>query len=239
MQAKTKKVIQAALLLAFLAAGIRLYVVYRSRGVEGPQPPAGRGVDTGLDRDAYVVPKRLRAYDLKSAQALAGKPVWTREGYRYTYYPFSPASRRADFDTEGGTLGPIERIEVKEVREQPTPGRPGQKQVLAVFEKEGKSYALPIGAATGRDYNIYADEALFIQDPRELYGHWPPEVWQAVEQHQVKPGMNEVQASFAVGMGTPFRSDDPEVKTVEYPNGGKKLTVTYRRGKATRIDAGP
>jgi hypothetical protein len=238
MQAKTKRVIQAVLIVAFLAAGIRLYVILSGRGAEGPEKPSGRPVDTGLERDAYVVPKRLRAYDLKSAQALAGKPVWMREGYRYTTYPYDPATRRADFDTEAGTLGPIERIEVKEVREQATPGRPGQKQVLAIFEKDDKSYALPIGRATGREYNIYADEALFIEDPHELYRHWPAEVWQAVEQHQVKPGMNEIQASFAVGMGTPFRSDDPDVKTVEYPNAGKKLTVTYHRGKATRIDAG-
>jgi len=238
MQAKTRKVIQAVLLVAFLAAGIRLFVILSGRGAEGPQKPPGRPVDTGLDRDAYVVPKRLRAYDLKSAQALVGKPAWMKEGYRYTIYPYDPVKKRADFDTEAGTLGPIERIEVTEVREQPSPGRPGHSQVLAIFQKEGKSYALPIGTAKGRDYIIYADEALFIEDPRQLYKHWPAEVWQAVEQHQVKPGMNEMQAAFAVGMGEPYRSEDPEEKIVVYPNGGKKLTVRYRKGKATRIDAG-
>jgi hypothetical protein len=238
MQAKTKRVIQVALLVAFVAAGVRLYLIFSDRGIAGPEKPSARGVDTGLDRDAYVVPKRLRAYDLKSAQALAGKPAWIKEGYRYTYYPYSAATKHVDFNSEAGTLGPIERIEVKEVREQATPSRAGQRQVVAVFEKQGKSYALPIGTVTERGYNIYVDEALFLEDPHELYKHWSPEVWQAIEQHQLKPGMNETQAAFAVGMGTPFRSDDPDVKTVEYPNGGHKLTVTYRRGKATRIDAG-
>ena len=237
MQAKTKRIIQVVLLLGFLAAGIRLYVIFSGRGVEGPEKPAGRGPDLGLDRDAYVVPKRLRAYDLKSAQALAGKPAWVKEGYRYTIYPANAAGR-ADFATEAGTLGPIERIDVQAVREQPTPGSPGQKQVLAIFEKDGKQYALPIGTSRGGSYNLYADEALFIEDPHELYKHWSPETWQAVERHEVKAGMNEIQAAFAVGMGTPFRSDDPNEKVVVYPNGGKKLTVTYRNGKATRIDAG-
>jgi hypothetical protein len=234
MQAKTKKGIQAVLLLAFLFAGVRLYMILRTRDT-GPVAPQKRGVDTGLDPDYYVVPKRLRAYDLQSAKELVGKPVWMKEGYRYSYYPY--AGGRANFDQEAGTVGPIEKLEIKDLREQPTPGHAGQKQVLAIFEKEGKSYALPVGTAAGKDYNIYADEALFLQDPRELYKHWPAEVWQAIEQHQVKPGMNEIQASFSVGMGTPYRSEDPEVKTVVYPNGGKQLTVTYRRGKATRIDA--
>jgi len=237
MQAKTKRIIQAVLLIGFLAAGIRLYVVFAGRGPAGPEKPAGRGPDLGLEADAYVVPRRLRAYDLKSAQALVGKPAWMKEGYRYTIYPVTSAGR-ADFNTEAGTLGPIERIEVKAVREQATPGSAGHKQVLAIFEKDGKQYALPIGTGRGGNYTIYADEALFIEDPHELYKHWSPEVWQAVEQHQIKPGMNEIQASFAVGMGTPFRSEDPDEKVVVYPNGGSKLTVTYRRGKATRIDAG-
>lgn len=238
MQGKTKTVIQGVLLVAFVFAAIRLYVIFSGRGVEGPQKPGARQVDTGLNPDGYVVPKKLYASDLKSAQALAGKPAWIKEGYRYTVYPFDNAAKRADFSRDAGTLGPIERIEIREVREQPTPGRPGQKQVLAIFEKEGKSYALPIGTARGGQYTIYADEALFYEDPHELYRHWPADIWQAVERHEIKPGMNEIQASFAVGMGKPFRSDDPDVKTVEYPNGGRKLTVTYRRGRAAQIDAG-
>jgi hypothetical protein len=36
-------------------------------------------------------------------------------------------------------------------------------------------------------------------------------------------------------MGTPERSDDPATKTVQYPNGGKPLSVTYRDGKAIDI----
>jgi hypothetical protein len=71
-----------------------------------------------------------------------------------------------------------------------------------------------------------------------LYKHWPAEVWESIEQHQIKPGMNEFQAYFAIGMGVPDRSSDPAVKTVHYPNGGKPVTITFRNGKAAEITGG-
>lgn len=236
MQAKTKRVIQGVLLLAFLLAGIRLVLLWRERQAAGIQMKAGRPeVDTGLSEDAYVVPKRLHPYDLKSLQAgIQGKPVWVMEGYRYTVYPV--AGGRVDFAHEAGMLGPIERIDVKQVREVPAP-HPGQQQLVAVFDKDGKELALPLGTVRGKDYQIYADEVLYYQDPHELYKHWPQDVWQAIEQHQVKPGMNEIQAVFALGMGTPQAQQDPEVKTVTYPNNGKPVTITFRNGKAAEIDA--
>jgi hypothetical protein len=110
---------------------------------------------------------------------------------------------------------------------------------MAVFEKDGKNYAFPIGSVKGGNFQIYSDEMLYIEDPHQLYKHWPADLWDAIERHEVKPGMNEIQADFAVGMGIPQRSDNPDVKTVNYPNGGKPLRVTYRDGKAVEIGAGP
>jgi len=78
----------------------------------------------------------------------------------------------------------------------------------------------------------------FIDDPRQLYKVWPKEVWESIEKHEVKPGMDEIQASFALGMGVPQRQDDPAIKTVNYPNCGKPLEVTYRGGKAIEIKPG-
>jgi len=110
--------------------------------------------------------------------------------------------------------------------------------MMAVFQKDGKSYSVPIGFESDGQYKIYSDEMFFIEDPHELYKHWPPDVWQAVEQHEVKPGMNEMQADFAVGMGVPDAGNSSSEKTVRYPNGGKPLVVTYRDGKAVEIKAG-
>jgi len=79
---------------------------------------------------------------------------------------------------------------------------------------------------------------LFIQNPRELYKHWPVEVWQAVDNHQVKPGINELQASFAFGMGFPEGSGTANPKVVNYPNNGHPVAVTYTDGKATEVRDG-
>jgi hypothetical protein len=89
----------------------------------------------------------------------------------------------------------------------------------------------------GGDYKIYSDEIFFYQDPKELYKHWPADVWSAIDNHQVKPGMNELQADFAIGMGRPESSGDSD-KVVNYPNGGKPLTVIYRNGKAVEVKPG-
>jgi hypothetical protein len=63
-------------------------------------------------------------------------------------------------------------------------------------------------------------------------------VWQAIQQHEVKPGMDELQADFAVGMGVPDAGASSDEKTVRYPNGGKQLVVSYRGGKAVEVKAG-
>jgi hypothetical protein len=59
-----------------------------------------------------------------------------------------------------------------------------------------------------------------------------------VAQHEVKPGMSELQADFAVGMGVPDAGASSNEKTVRYPNGGKALVVIYRGGTAAEVKAG-
>ncbi len=117
---------------------------------------------------------------------------------------------------------PIQKLQIKTVVTDLSPGSTDQRQIMAVFQKDGKDYAFPIGSVRAGNYQIYSDNMLYIQDPHELYKHWPADVWQAIEKHEVKPGMNELQADFAIGMGIPQQQSDPAVKTVNYPNGGIK-----------------
>src|ERR1700719_3419349 len=109
---------------------------------------------------------------------------------------------------------------------------------MDVFEQDGKAYAVAIGSVVDNTYSIYSDDYFFIQDPHELYKHWPPEVWEAIDQHQVKPGMNQLQVDFAVGMGVLDRSSDSAVQIARYPNGANPVTVTYRNGKVAEIRTG-
>ena len=50
--------------------------------------------------------------------------------------------------------------------------------------------------------------------------------------------MNELQVSFAIGLGIPEGSGDSGDKTVDYANGGKPLSITYRNGKVAEIQPG-
>lgn len=235
---EAKKKIQIALALALVvAAGRAAYIIYQRHedyvAAQKQQQAKSAGYSNA---DYYVTPKKLHPYDLESARQLTQQPVWVKEGYRYTYYRYVPVVKSVDFKHDAGLLGPIEQLQIKDVLPMAAPG--GRKQVVATFDKDGHSYAVPIGFESDGQYKIYSDEMFYIEDPHELYKHWPADIWQAVAQHEVKPGMNELQADFAVGMGVPDAGATSEAKTVHYPNGGKPLVVTYQDGKAAEIKAG-
>ena len=224
--------IQALLLVLIVAAAIRLLLIYRERH----QPPASAPrQQAALNPEYYVSPKKLYAYDLKSARQLTKQPAWVKEGYKYVYYPYDPAQHRSDFKHEAGRLGPIERLQIKEIVLDASPGSPDQHQIMAVFQKDGKWFAFPVGAERGGDYQLYIDEILYIEDPRELYSFWSKNVWQTIDRHQVKPGMDELQAMFALGVGllqSPAGSGD---RVLRYPDDGHPVVVTFRDGKAVDI----
>jgi hypothetical protein len=244
MTPELKHRIQLLLVVAVVLAAARTgYVLYERHATRAPKKAENQAAPP-LNPDYYITPKKLHAYDLKSARDLTRQPVWIKEGYRYTYYPY--ANRKADFTHEGGLLLPLQKLDIKDVVLVPTPESArqrlpggavvaGQKQVMALFDQDGSHYAVPVGTELSGDYKIYADEMFFIQDPKELYHHWPADVWESIAKHEVKSGMNELQADFAIGMGVPERSEDSDVKTVSYPNGGKPVKVVYRGGKAVEV----
>src|SRR6202047_579966 len=164
MTSDAKQKIQLVLVIAIAVAAIRAgYVVYE-RHTERTEQTAKQA--RPLNPDYYVVPKKLYPYDLKSAKQLTQQPVWVKEGYRFTYYPYDRARHHTDFSREAGLLLPIQRLEIKDVVTDTTPAH--LQQVMAVFEQEGKVYVVPIGSKNGDSYQIYSDEMFFIEDPREL-----------------------------------------------------------------------
>lgn len=242
MSPETKQKIQLGLALALIVAAARTgYIFYQRHEDYVKAEQQKKAANVGYSNpDYYVTPKKLYPYDLKSAKQLTLQPVWVKEGYRYTYFPYDPATKHVDFTHDAGLLLPIEELHIKEIitamAKVPVQGASVmQKQVVAIFEKEGKSYAVPIGIEAEGEYKIYSDEMFYIENPHDLYKHWPPDVWQAVDQHQVKPGMNEMQAVFALGMGIPEAGDSSYEKTVRYPNGGHPMVVVYHDGKAAEI----
>src|SRR6201997_1460926 len=141
MNPEVKQKIQFALALAIAVAAIRTgYVLYERHASNKKQTQTQAQAAPLLNPDYYVTPKKLRPYDLKSARELTKQPVWVKEGYRYPYFPYKPATRHTNFEHEAGMLLPIQRLEIKDVVTDVAPNSGGQKQVMAIFEQGGKKY---------------------------------------------------------------------------------------------------
>ena len=232
-----QKKLQIFLVVAIVLAGGRAaYIVYERR--EAMKEDAKPKQETALKADYYVTPKKVHAYDLKSARQLTEQPVWVKYGYQLTYYPYDVARHKTEFGHEAGTLLPLQKLAIQDVVTDVAPQAPGNKQVLACFSLEGKSYAVPIGAEKGGAFKLRADDIFFIEDPHDLYKHWPADVWKKIDAHEVQAGMSELQASFSIGAGAPEGSGDYGSRTLHYANGGKPLMITFQNDKAVEIKAG-
>src|SRR5881398_3906939 len=106
---EAKRKIQLFLLAVIALAAVRAGYILYQRHAESIKQKKKQAAPP-LNPDYYVSPKKLYPYDLKSAKQLTKRPVWVREGYRYTYYPYNPATHHADFAQEGGQLLPIEKL---------------------------------------------------------------------------------------------------------------------------------
>jgi hypothetical protein len=234
---ESQKKLQVLLLGGIVLAGGRAaYIVYERH--EAMKEDARPKQEIALKADYYVTPKKLHPYDLKSARQLTQQPVWAKVGYSLTYYPYDVARHKTDFGHEAGTLLPLQKLAIQDVVSEVSPQAPDVKQMLACFALEGKNYAVPIGAESRRDSRIYSDEMFFIQDPQELYKHWPADVWKKIDAHEVQAGMSELQASFAIGMGISVGSGDYGSRNLRYANGGKPIVITFENDRAVAIKPG-
>src|SRR5208282_731043 len=135
-----RKKLQIVLALAIVIAGARAaYIVYeRHEALKAEETPKK---EAPLKADYYVVPKKLHPYDLKSARELTKQPVWVKVGGQITYYPWDRAARRADWKHDTATLGPLEKLAITDVVTDVPPKAAGSKQVMALFDLDGKAFA--------------------------------------------------------------------------------------------------
>jgi hypothetical protein len=232
-----RKKLQLLLVFAIIAAGGRaawvVYDRYQSRKqAEKPQQ------EQTLKADYYVIPKKLHPYDLKSARELTKQPVWVKVGYYHTYFPYDPARHKADFAHDAGLLLPLQKLAIQDVVTGVAPEAPGIRQVLARFALDGKNYVVPIGSEQGGDFKFYSDDMLFIEDPHGLYKYWPADVWKSIDNHEVQPGMSELQAICAIGAGTLDSGSTSGSRILHYRNGGNPLTIIFHDDKAVEIKPG-
>jgi len=251
MDADLKKRLGITILVFVIAGGAEVaYLMWSRRDTSTPkkQEPT-----YSSNQDDYVTTHKIVPYNLESAKKeLVGKPVWVKLGNEIPYYRYDAAAHSVNFSRQAGFLPPMTKLQVKDVvlARKPVTLKEGQftvvqKEIMLVFDLAGQqgSYASSIGANTGDDYtfvvgNAGVNDLFFFEDPHGLYKHWPADVWSAVDQHQVKEGMTELQATFAVGNPDKTDSDKTGDRTVEYPNAGKPLTVTFEKGKAVKVEQG-
>jgi hypothetical protein len=235
--AEVRKKLQLFLLLAIVVAGGRAAWVVYDR-YQSHQEAEKQNQPQALKADYYVTPKKLHPYDLKSARELTKQPAWVKVGYYHTYFPYDTKRRKADFTHEAGLLLPLQKLSIQDVVTDVSPEAKEIRQVLGTFELDGKSYAVPIGSEQGSDFKIYSDDIFFIEDPHDLYKHWPAEVWKAIDNHQVQPGMSELQTICAIGNGQLDTGSPYGSRILHYAYCGKPVTVIFRDDKAVEIKPG-
>ena len=172
-----------------------------------------------LPSDAFVFVPKSYATNLTSArERLTGKPLWIREGYRWTYQPgdvlFKPLERivPSAFEVRGG-------------------------EVVLLFEEAGERRSFVIGTPQ----RVFVDEIFFVKDPRQIYDHWTDEMWAEAAQGVVATGMSEVRIGFALGVGQVARqSPGGMTRIVDYKQcaaaGLDPVRVTYRDHVAESIE---
>ena len=202
---------QRVLTAALALAGVYLVWVFagRSRQPDGARPAPKL---LPLSPDYWVLPPKSYARSLADVRAWVGKPLWVREGYRYTCTPGPD------------TLGPMEKVVARRAFER-------RGQVWLEFARQGRPCAIAVSAGE----RFYLDEIFLIQDPHEVYQDWTPETWKKIAERRIEPGMTETQITFALGFGVLVRDLSREGdanRAVDYTGGEKHLRVTYQYGVA-------
>jgi hypothetical protein len=241
MENGAKAAIGATVVL-ILAVGIRVGLIYRERNA--PDNSVKAPTHEVIPADDLVFLKQKRPDKLKDIKDLAGTKVWVSAGGQLEYYPF--VGHAAQYGKSAGTLLGAEPLLVNDAVEQVAPKAAtfripgGDKQVLLVFARpdaagDTKEYAVPVGYRQAGAYTFYTDEIFFYDDPHELYKHWAPEIWKAVDTHQVILGMNERQVELSLGQVSKSTSNAYGNRMVVFANLGKPMAVTFVKNKATAI----
>ncbi|QNI31845.1 hypothetical protein H7849_22880 [Alloacidobacterium dinghuense] len=238
---KTWQKVGLSTLLVLIVFSVRIYFVWKER--HEPMVQKQQRQERPLTNDDIVSPRKLYIDDVKSAKTLIGKTVWIQAGFELEYFPY--AGHTINFAHKIGVLPSVQALEVKDIAlEKAPPSKTsriprGDRQVFAVFQLPGDAseYATPIGYEQGIDSTYFCDDIFYYDDPHQMYKHWSADVWQAVDQHQPKPGMNELQVAMALGVIQQSDSSNYGNRTVHYDAGGRQWNVSFQNDKATNVQA--
>jgi len=238
----TQKALAICAAIAVVAIGGELAYLHYERNKPMKTPQAEERGPTNADYLVFL--KQKRPSTPADVKELTGQTIWVSAGGQMDYYPAT--GHHADYSKAAGTLLGAEPIVVKDVFEQKAPKDTtatfriagGDAQVLLAFTKPKsddpkKEYAIPVGYREGKDYTFKMDDIFFYDDPHELYKHWGPEVWKAIDSHQVILGMSESQVQLALGQVSKSVSEETGNRLVVYPNLGHPMAVTFVKNHVT------
>ncbi len=242
-----KKAALAGTSILVLAVSVRVGLIYRERNAPAPPAPSVR---EKIPADDLVFLKKKRPDSLADLQQLDGTTLWVSAGGQMEYYPY--AKHHVEYARPAGTLLGAQPLQVKEAVEQVAPKAAtfripaGDRQVLLVFtlppakDPSGavtgnptNLYAVPVGYRQDGQYTFYTDEIFFYDDPHDLYKHWGPRIWKAIDAHQVIDGMNERQVQLSLGQVSKSLSNDYGNRLVVYSNLGHPIAVTFVKNQVT------
>ena len=238
---KTWQKILIPTLITFAIGGIYLFSVWKHRQDPGVIPKSD--TSQALSKDDLVVMRAFFPSHFEDTLRLEGTTVWMKHGYTMSYYPY--AGGHVEFGKRVVVIPSAQRLEVKKIVKAAVPAgtddgiERGSRQALAVFALPGAAalYATPIGYMQGIEEAYYCDLLFFYDDPHTIYDQWPKEVWAAIDAHQVKPGMSELETRMAIGQKMHVDGPTEGDRTVTYDQDGKHWTVTFVKNRATAISA--
>jgi hypothetical protein len=226
-------------LITLTVGSIYLFSVWKQR--QNPGVIRQSEASQTLSQDDLVVMREFFPVHFEDTLRLEGTTVWMKNGYAMPYYPY--VGGHVVFAKRVGLIPAAQRMEVKKIIKEAVPAGEddnishGSRQAFAVFALPGGTalFATPIGTMEGNQEAYFTDRLFYYDDPHTIYEHWPKDVWAAVDAHEVKPGMSEVETRMSIGRKLETDGDKEGDRTVTYDQNGKHWTVTYVKNRATVI----
>ena len=226
-------------LISLTIGGIYLFSVWMHR--RNPGVIRQNDARQNLSQDDLVVMRAFFPRHFEDTLRLAGTTVWMKNGYTVPYYAY--AGGQVEFGRRVGLIPAAQRLEVKKIVKAAVPAKVddgvehGSRQALAVFALPGQTglFATPIGFMEGNEEGYYCDRLFYYDDPHSIYDHWPRDVWSAIDAHQVRPGMSELETRMAIGQKMEPDGDTEGDRTVIYDQDAKHWTVTFVKNRAAAV----
>jgi len=233
-----QKILIIFLITAAVGGGY-LFYVFKQREKPGVIPQ--QDTSQALSKDDLAVVRAFFPQHYDDLQRLEGTRVWMKSGYTMPYFPY--VSEQAQFTKPVALIPPDQPLDIKKVIKAAVPAKVddalehGTRQVLVTFTLPGQdgTFATPIGAMQGDQEQYFPDLLFYYDDPHTIYDQWGKDMWAAVDAHQVKPGMSELETRMSIGMKMHPDGQTEGDRTVTYDENGKHWIITYVKNRATEI----